>query len=69
MLTGQGFFSTWLFSASFVADALWWILASDTKIFIFLAHPYVNPHPAILDILISSLLTFSFQATDHLNIF
>ena len=49
-------FSTWLFTASFKSDALWWIC--DTKTFIFLAHLYVYLHPSMSDIL---LLFFFFQ--------
>ena len=43
-------FSTWLFTASFKSDALWWIC--DTKTFIFLAHLYVYLHPSMSDILL-----------------
>ena len=49
-------FSTWLFTASFKSDALWWICA--TKTFIFLAHLYMYLHPSMSDIL---LLLFFFK--------
>ena len=53
-------FSTWLFTASFKSDALWWIC--DTKTFIFLAHLYVYLHPSMSDILLILFFFFRFMA-------
>ena len=64
-------FSTWLFTASFKSDALWWIC--DTKTFIFLAHLYMYLHPSMSDILLlffflSSWLFWVFVAVLRLSL-